>query len=260
MTVATRSRIHFLLCGFILFGCAGFIHVANRQGWLRLIKAPLPIRKPLDSFDRSKLQPLEVANVIKLPTETVEELGTKEYINWTLAAPEGTLENVRGCSLSVTYYTGVVDQVPHVPEECLFQGAFTQAGDNVMEVTLPQLGETVQIRRLSFYPPRDLTNRTYVYYTICVNGHFFGRRDMVRGVMADPRDSHLYYSKVEVAIREKPGVRIQELDEAARIVLDRTVTELMRSHWPLRGWERGGPPQGAGLKAGEQGQPPAKRI
>jgi hypothetical protein len=128
-----------------------------------------------------------------------------------------------------------------------------------MDMALPELGETIQIRRLSFIR-RDLTTRTYVYYTICVNGQFFGRRDMVRGVMADPRDSHLYYSKVEVAIREKPGVQIEELDQAARIVLDKTITELMRSHWPLRGWERGGPPPGGEQRPGEQRQTPEKRI
>jgi hypothetical protein len=34
-------------------------------------------------------------------------------------------------NLTVTYYTGVQDQVPHVPEECVFQGGMTQNGAKV---------------------------------------------------------------------------------------------------------------------------------
>lgn len=241
-----RSNFHFVACVVLLGGCAAFMQVAQSRGSLKVIKGALPIRKPLKDFDRTKLAPLELVNVIKLPQETVEELGTKEYLNWALGSPSG---NPRSCSLSVTYYTGVVDQVPHVPEECFFQGAFTQAGDEILDMKLPTLGETIQVRRLSFYPPRDLSSRTFVYYTICVNGGFYGKRDVVRMQMSNPFDSHLYYSKVEVAIKEGVDSRIEDLDESARTVLDQAIAELMQSHWPARGWERGGPPAAAGAKS-----------
>lgn len=245
ISTSRRRGVHFALCVVLLGVCSAFIRVAN----LRLIKGALPIRKPLADFDRSKLAPLELTNVLKLSQETVEELGTKEYLDWVLSAPKDGDSRI-GCTLSVTYYTGTVDQVPHVPEECLYQGAFTQASDDMMKMALPKLGETIEIRRLSFYPPRNITTRSYVYYTICVNGVFSGHRDVVRLHMANPLDSHLYYSKVEVAIREPANGKIEELDEAARDILDKTITELMRSHWPLRGWERGGPPPETGAKAG----------
>lgn len=239
-----RGNLLFVLCVVLLGACAVFLQV----GSLKIIKGALPIRKPLKDFDRSKLAPLELINVIKLPQETVEELGTKEYLNWALAAGNGG-GGVRACSLSVTYYTGVVDQVPHVPEECFFQGAFTQATDEIVDMTLPTFGETIPVRRLSFFPPRDFSRRTFVYYTICVNGGFFGRREFVRAQMSNPWDSHLYYSKVEVAIKEQADTRIEDLDEAARQVLDRAIAELMQSHWPARGWERGGPPAASPAKA-----------
>jgi hypothetical protein len=241
-----RGHVHFVICVLLLGAFAVFMQVAQSRGALKVIKGALPIRKPLKDFDRSKLAPLELVNVIKLPQETVQELGTTEYLNWALGSPTAS---PRACSLSVTYYTGVVDQVPHVPEECFFQGAFTQASDDFLDMKLPTLGETIQVRRLSFYPPRDFSSRTFVYYTICVNGEFSGQREKVRLQMSNPFASHLYYSKVEVAIKEQLESRIEDLDEAARTVLDRAITELMKSHWPARGWERGGPPATTGARA-----------
>lgn len=265
MSGARRNQFNFMACLIVLCGFAAYLQVKQSHGSLRLIKAALPIRKPLADFDRSKLAPLDVINSMKLPPETVEELGTREYINWTLAAPKDGGGGARGCTMSVTYYTGVVDQVPHVPEECFFQGAFTQASDQTMNMNLPLLGETIEIRRLSFYPPRDLSIRTFVYYTICVNGEFYGHRDRVRFRMANPLDTHLYYSKVEVAIKQRRNDEddngdVSELDEAAREVLDKVITELVRSHWPLRGWERGGPPSDARLKTNSQAQTAAKGV
>lgn len=243
-----QKNFHFVICVVLLGSCAAFMQVAQSRGSLKIIKGALPIRKPLKDFDRTKLEPLELVNVIKLPQETVEELGTKEYLNWALGSSGGGTP--RSCSLSVTYYTGVVDQVPHVPEECFFQGAFTQAGDDILDMKLPTVGETIQVRRLSFYPPRDFSTRTFVYYTICVNGGFYGKREVVRMQMSLPFDSHLYYSKVEVAIKEPVDSRVEDLDDAARGVLDQAIAELKRSHWPVRGSERGGPPAAEAKSAG----------
>ncbi|MCZ6698696.1 MAG: hypothetical protein O7D94_07185, partial [Planctomycetota bacterium] len=88
---------------------------------LQLIKKPIPIRKSLDDFDRPALLPYKVVRAQKLPTEIVGELGTEEYINWGLRDETAGKKLGSVVSLSVTYYTGVQDQLPHVPEECLHQ-------------------------------------------------------------------------------------------------------------------------------------------
>src|SRR5260221_152729 len=126
---------------------------------------------------------------------------------------------------SVTYYTGVQDQVPHVPEECSFQGGMTQDSDDTIPLHMDRLGEDVKIRRISFYSPRRLGERRYTYYTICVNGTFCTERFAARLRMSQRQDSHLYYSKVELSIDGSGNVDVSELDHCAAEVLDRALSE-----------------------------------
>jgi hypothetical protein len=252
MSAPTRSNVFYALAVVLVGGSAVFIHSAQSSGKMRLIKAPLPLRKDLDRFDRRKLAPEEVVSVQKLPPETVEELGTENYFTWVLRMPEIRGKN-RTVTLSVTYYTGVVDQVPHVPEECFVQGAFTMAenGDEELDLDLENFGRKIPVRRLTFYAPRDTQLRTIVYYTICVNGDFYAQRNRVRLRMADWNDTHLYYAKIEVSFKSKSNTDYERLDRRARDVFDRTIAELVSEHFPPGGWERGGPPAASANGGGE---------
>lgn len=229
-----RNNLYFCIAALMLAGCAGWLYAKNP----RLIKNPLPIRKPLIDMDRTSVQPFEVVKTDRLSPEIVENLGTQEYINWVLV-PEKTAD-ARPIILSVTYYTGVQDQIPHVPEECFTQGGMTQESDRSLILPMPRLGEDVPIRRFTFNSPRRVGVRQVIYYTICVNGFFCSERNTARLKMADPRDSHLYYSKVEVAFDGSAGTDLAELDHRAAEVVDRTLSELRKSHWPPKGSERGG--------------------
>jgi hypothetical protein len=106
---------------------------------------------------------------------------------------------------------------------------------------MDKLGEEVSIRRVSFRFPHRLGQKRVVYYTICVNGTFCSDRYAARFAMANGKDSHLYYSKVEVAWDVSGDVDFASLDKCANEVLDRALDELRKSHWPLKGSERGGP-------------------
>lgn len=241
MASVTRHRVHLALAIVSLFCGAALMQAGQSRGWLRMVKKPLPIRKKLDDLSRGSLAPLEFVSTQRLPTEIVEELGTTEYLNWVVRESTGGGGKGRNIYASVTYYTGVVDQVPHVPEECMAQGAFTQDSTEIIEMELPTVGRNIVVRRLTFYPPRDLTVKTYVYYTFSVNGDFFATRNGVRQRMADLFDSHLYYSKVEISIKGRPDALDRGLDDLARQTLDLLIAELIKSHWPPKGWERGGP-------------------
>lgn len=244
-----RSNLYFGLTVLMLVGSAASLQAAKRRGSLVVLKKPLPLRRPLADFDRDAIVPYEVARAVRLPSSITEDLGTEEYINWALRLPGRRRAKNREVALSVTYYTDVQDQVPHVPEECYFQGMFMPAGDKTLEVRLDRLGRTVPVRRLAFFPPREFVKKDYVYYTICVNGEFRANRDLVRLRMADPRDTHLYYSKVEIAFRSAGDQGVSVLDARAQRLLDRILVELVNSHWPERGTERGG--VRAGVGAGE---------
>lgn len=240
MTRESKNRLNALLALFVLATSAVLMQTARARGWLVLIKKPLPLRKPLEDLDRAAIAPLLLVSSQRLAQEVVDELGTDQYINWVLKEPTGIDSKGRMIDLAVTYYTGVVDQVPHVPEECLQQGAFTLDTDEAIEMELPGVGETISVRRQSFFPPRDLTIKTYVYYTICVNGDFYAKRNPARRRMADWSETHLYYSKVEVSFRGRPDLEVATLDGTARTLFDRAIEELIKSHWPPRGAARKG--------------------
>lgn len=235
---AQRNRLYFVLAVATLGGTAAYIQIQTARGALQLLKKPLPIRKPLVDMNRDAMMPFRVMREDRLTAEIVENLGTQEYINWLLQ--EVGPRDAKPVHFSVTYYTGVQDQVPHVPEECMFQGGMTQESDTMLTFKLPRLGQDVQVRRLSFNTPRQLGQRSYVYYTICVNGEFHGDRQPVRIKMAHPLESHLYYSKVEISLDGSGVDNPARFDEQAAEIFDRALTELFKSHWPPPGSERGG--------------------
>jgi hypothetical protein len=237
----SRANLHFVLGLIVLVGASVGIQIAKAKGMLYVIKKPIRILKPLNDLNRDSLAPYEVIEQAPLSSEMVQELGTTEYINWILREPGKGRQLRRDITVSITYYTDVQDQVPHVPEECYFQsGHFLLATDKKMVLKSDSLGEEIAVRRLSFNGAGEMVKRNYVYYTICVNGIFCSDRNFVRMHMANPRDTHLYYSKVEIAFQDVVEKNESRLDEKAQKLFDKVLPELMKSHWPPRGSERGG--------------------
>ena len=240
MISRSRPSIHYGLAVLVLATGAIGMKAAKSRGLLTVLKKPLPIRKPLRDLDRDSLGSLEVLSVRRLGTDIVQELGTEEYINWVLADSRLKKQSLASVYLSVTYYTDVLDQVPHVAEECYFQGAFAPAGDESLVLMSDRLGQEIPVRRLSFFPPREFVKKTYVYYTIRVNEAFYTNRQSVRWRMGSPNDTHLYYSKVEVCFQNVEMKSLDRLDRRAKELLEMVIVELEKSHWPKRGTEHGG--------------------
>lgn len=244
MNSSPRSTLHFVLAVVILAGSGGFLAAGKQKGWFIVIKNSLPIRKPLTDMDQKAIAPWKLLSAGKLSAENEGEVGTREYIQWAITDPNGAGERRRPIYISAFYYTGVQDQVPHVGEECLFQGGMTQAAPKeILDWDMPTAHQKVQVGRVMFDDTKQGGVRLLNYYTICVNGEFWGDRNPVRIKMADPRDTHLYYCKVDVSIQTSPLAELAELDAIAKEVLDKGIAELIRAHWPIKGWERGGPPE-----------------
>ncbi|MEK6643158.1 MAG: hypothetical protein AABZ08_04560 [Planctomycetota bacterium] len=242
MNTSSRGTLHFALAVGILVVSTGYLMAGKKLGWLVVIKKALPIRKPLDDMDQKALAPWKLVSAGRLSAENEGEVGTKEYLTWSLVDPNGTGERRRQIHFTAFYYTGVQDQVPHVGEECLLQGGLTQAAPKeIFEWEMPTLGQKAELGRVMFDDPKHVGVRLLNYYTISVNGEFKGDRNDVRVKMVDPRDTHLYYCKVDVSIQSTSQADLAELDAIAKEVLDKGIAELVRSHWPLKGWERGGP-------------------
>lgn len=240
MASRLRSKVHYGLAVLVLAAAAIGMKTAKARGFLTVLKKPLPIRKPLRDLDRDALGPFEVLSVRRLGADIVQELGTEEYINWVLVDSRLKKQALASVFLSVTYYTDVLDQVPHVAEECYFQGAFSPAGDETLTLKMDRLGQEVPLRRLSFFPPREFVKKTYVYYTIRVNETFYAKRLSVRLRMASPLDTHLYYSKVEIGFQNVVAKNLGNLDRRAKELFELVIIELEKSHWPRKGTEHGG--------------------
>jgi hypothetical protein len=241
-----RATFHYLLAVVVLAGTAVALQAAKSRGVLQLIKKPLPILKPLADLDRACVRPYSVLTFPRLAPETIEDLGTSEYVTWLLQAPEQKVP-WRVTQLFVTYYTGVQDQVPHVPDECYYQGAYIRDSDKVLDIDMPDLGRRIAVRRLTFFPPppRQSTDKVYVYYVICANGDCYADRERVRLRMADWQETHLYYSKVELTFDGVNDGDSPLADQQASELLDKVLAELFKSHWPRAGSEHGGASGGA---------------
>lgn len=234
---SASSRIYYVLAVVVLAGSAAAMQVIDFQ----VIKKPLPLQKPLIDFDRDSLKPLVRVDANILSKDVVAELGTEEYIEWTLSDPRINDTSKAHLSLFLTYYTNVQDQVPHVPEECYYQGGSVMTGDETQAWSLSALpGEEIAVRRLEFARPDRPDSNSLVYYTINVNGMFFADRQGARFKLKSFNETHLYYSKVEIAFHGYSKNELEVLDKRARELMDITVGELFEEHWPPRGTEIGG--------------------
>ncbi len=234
---SASSRVYYILAVVLLAGSAAAMQVIDFQ----VIKKPLPLQKPLIDFDRDSLKPLVRVDANILSKDVVAELGTEEYIEWSLSDPRVKDSSKAKVSLFLTYYTNVQDQVPHVPEECYYQGGMIKTDDEAQSWTLSALpGEEIAVRRLGFARRDRPDANSLVYYTINVNGMFFADRQDARFKLKSFNETHLYYSKVEIAFQGYSKDDLEVLDERARELMDITVKELFDEHWPPRGTEIGG--------------------
>lgn len=232
---------------FVLLTAALFLTIGRTQGWLRVLKLAAPIRRPLEQFSTT-IGPFRLTLQPRLKPETEQELGTHEYASWRMedtSAPHDAPWRV--VNLSVTYYTGKADQVPHVPDECLYQGGREQVGSTgALKFLVPGSDRKkveVPVRSLLFRDPNDgLGLRDF--YTIRCNTDYYDNRDRVRLRMADVTEKHLFYSKVELAYSvNMADDRPDQFMQAARHAFETVLPALESEFWP--DWESIEPRGGA---------------
>jgi len=209
-------QLPFLICLAVLVLAAGFKEAAIDWSGAKFKKLAIPLRKPLDDLDESKLAPYRVRRKAKIGNHDVlEALGTEDYIQWELEDTEAeALSPTRYCSLFITYYTGDPDRVPHVPEEC-----FTGAGNQLFSrqaVTLSLDLDPAQVAGLRTNSGKPELGARYlifsrkngniwvsdlkygVMYFFKANGKFASSRTGVRAVMGENLfGTYSYFSKVE---------------------------------------------------------------
>ncbi|MDZ4830003.1 MAG: exosortase-associated EpsI family protein [Phycisphaerae bacterium] len=107
-------------CGVLLAGAVGFT-AAVKQLQYFLMKEPIDLRKGLDTIPTTLGKWQRSGTDARLSKEIVEELGTAQYLDRGYAI-DGNPTKGR-LQVHLAYYTGTIDDVPHIPERCsLVQG------------------------------------------------------------------------------------------------------------------------------------------
>lgn len=195
-------------------------------------KEALPLKKPFDLLDPSKLGPYRVTDRLVFEPVVVEALGTDQYLMWRLE--DTRLEAgdpLRVAQVFVTYYTGGGNLVPHTPDVCYLGSGYQpkQAHENV-EVSVPGRGEPIPMRLLTFERTAIFDRSDFsVTYTFHCNGAFTETRSGVRILTGDPRARYAYFSKIELSFPR--ASREQTQDGAAR-VLEYLLPVLLADHLP----------------------------
>ena len=177
---------------------------------------------------------------LPISSDEIDELGTEEFISriYMNEDVEGAGRLIR---LHVTYYTGMVDTVPHVPDRCfvangvaaaelvdqtlsLDPGVFvpqpdgraaatsrlrapaTRADADPRGVYLP--GTEVATKRFS-YADNPTAKPSHVIYFFSANGKFMASPHAVRANGVNIRDEYSYYAKIEVGL-----VGVHDVDAA----------------------------------------------
>jgi hypothetical protein len=230
------SQRSFLLVTVVLLTAALGLNVAVSAMKLHFKKEPVPLARPLGAIPEKLGSWVQVSQDQPLDKEMQDVLGTKEYIfreyvnevdvpgvaerfrNKTHKERLEILSTLRQqfpnavISLSVTYYTGMVDTVAHVPDRCV-----TADGYEPKEYTTPQWpiarqlppaakphaadgtpSDDVEVRYINFEDqtgaakfPRSVS---YFFHT---NGKFISSPLGVRNELANLFVKKGYYAKIE---------------------------------------------------------------
>jgi hypothetical protein len=235
----------------VLAVAAGSLAIVIQQMTLRFHKEPLPLRvasldDPKQGIPDHMGSWVQVSRDEPLDHNTIEVLGTKEFVFrdyvdnrlFTVAQidafkdkptkerlqlldklqqehPEGVVR------LAITYYTGLVDTVPHIPEKCYVADGFQTEGSVPIDASAGAYPDgqprAVQYSYLHF---QDTTGTGRVdrdvAYLFHVNGRYASNNLAVREELADLRKKYGYFAKVELMTtgRSGPGVTQQERDAA----------------------------------------------
>lgn len=237
---ALRNRGFVACVALLVLFAGGFQILATVQGFI-FAKERVDLRKPLNLLDRDRLAPYELDRAIEIQSDILNQLGTDQYLQWIVRVPDRLEEPDRGrlLSLFVTYYTGLPDAVPHVPEACYAGGGHKLVKQSPDEITISSEAQqiVVPIQLLEFRKESQFgRNSRIVLYTFHANGQFRADRTAVRLAIGSLTDRYAYFSKVEVGVDLEEGrfTKDQAVTSAKRF-LEVAIPILLEDHWP--DWE-----------------------
>jgi len=238
-----RAALHnrgFVACAALLILLTTGFHLIM---WgYKFVKDSLPLRVPLNQMSQERLAPYKLRQPIELQPDLLDQLGTRQYVQWILQEPDSPdgKEPGRIISFFVTYYTGSPDAVPHIPQSCYVGSGYVPKEETPDQITIiSSRGQeiVVPLQTLEFEKDNRLTqSKKMVVYTFHANGQFRKDRNDVRWAIGSLTDRYAYFTKVEVSMDLEPGrfSKEQAVGSAKRF-LQVAIPVLLEDHWP--DWE-----------------------
>ncbi len=261
MLSGSSARVAFVIAlGALVVG------VASLQGMVRALKATL-IKIPIEAKYKLPSIPEELPSWKRIGAdeqmseEMVTELGTENYISRAYMEknpPEGQSPIL--LSLHMTYYTGMVDTVPHIPDQCLVAAGWSIAGSTGVRplnldqeigewrlerdvagrvfsarlgpdskvpntrINLPRDADKLSIRVNPYTEPKSNKSLFAGYYFIANGGHCDNAED-VRLLAFQLQDTYAYYLKVQISTSSVETE--EEYVAACRKLLSELLPEIM---------------------------------
>lgn len=211
---------HFLVAvGVLLSAVVGFSILATM---VTLIKLPVPAKgvtlddQRLASFPGKlgayalwpKVRDGDKIGLIKVPPDEIELLGIRQHeANWYyMAVYQDQAAMKPPIQLDLTYYTGLLDAVPHVSDNCIVAGGGRILEERNGPVTIMLDGASgpwsqVQFQRTAWETDSSKDGRHvyYQYHVFSVNGVPMTDRNDARIKLSNPFKKYFYYAKIQIA-------------------------------------------------------------
>lgn len=227
----TLSRPQFLAAFIVLLVAAVSLNAATQFLRLYFKKEAVPLVKPLEQIPISLGPWVQISKDQPLNAEMLDVLGTKEYIfrdyldsrivdpkliaeinsNEKTAGERGQLlaqirqrQPASHVRMAVTYYTGMVDTVAHIPDRCyVADGMVPDVKETPVWKASNHLHEPIDVRVSSIHFEEAegrgaAVTRNVAYFFHC-NGEY--EHDAISGVrmrLQNLAERHAYYAKIEV--------------------------------------------------------------
>lgn len=233
------GSIHFVIALVVVCAIGVGIHLYKRPEakpieWPRGVRVNSDFR--LISLPK-KVGPFELIDVRELKEDVVRALGIgtgydKERYPFRQSSWYGTAyyadrrkgqaEPFRLWRMEIFYYTGLRDNVPHVPERCLDAGGVSVLSRETVQfksLAAPEpWDKDVEFRRVHYRVsgPGNIGSREGAeYYIFSVNGTPYSSSDRVRVELAMPNVTYSYFAKIQFAASSSGGVEGAEAADAA---------------------------------------------
>ncbi len=257
-----QARAAFAVASLALLACGIGFRFAVHALDLYLRKEAVELRVQLSNIPKRLGQWTASGPDDKLTAEVEEALGTAQYLDrWYVNKRLG-----RGKALNVhiTYYTGLIDTVPHIPDRCLVASGATKAslplnidlnvdrsdwissdllnrrtGDPYPVYTFTQsiTGRPVtvhmpignfKLRITEFRREGRRNERLYAGYFFIANGQTTPWPERVRGFAFDLTTRYAYFTKIQFTMLAPESVERWEYVDLVSDLLNDLLPELMR--------------------------------